>query len=101
MLRLKCDHVAYECERQPALDVSQTASHSRYVLVALRLTGLVGLIETQLSYYNQDVNGGNATALRRYYDFSNLCHFFRVEAVDLLLLFLFSLFYVIYHRPSV
>ena len=47
MLRLDCDRVAYECERQPALDVSQTASHSRYVLVALRLTGLVGLNETQ------------------------------------------------------
>ncbi len=75
MLRLDCDRVAYECERCTALDESQTASHSRYVLVALRLTGLVGLIETQLSYYNQDVNGGNATALRRYYDFSNLCHF--------------------------
>ena len=75
MLRLDCDHVAYECDRCTALDKSYTASHSRYVLVALRLTGLVGLIETQLSYYNQDVNGGNATALRRYYDFSNLCHF--------------------------
>ena len=101
MLRLNCVRVAYECERHTALDQSQTASHCRYVLVALRLTGLVGLMRLNRSYYNQDVNGGNATTLRRYYDFSNLCHFFRVEAVDLFLLFLFSLFYVIYHRPSV
>ena len=81
--------------------MSYTASQARYVLVALRLTGLIRLMRLNDSYYNQDVNGGNATALRRYYDFSNLCHFFRVEAVDLLLLFLFSLFYVIYHRPPV
>ena len=75
MLRLDCDRVAYECDRCTALDVSQTASHSRYVLVALRLTGLIRLIETQLSYYNHTVNGGNATALRRYHGQTKLCHF--------------------------
>ena len=32
---------------------------------------------------------------------TKLCHFFRVKSVYLVLLFLFSLFYIVYHRPSV
>ena len=47
MLRLDCDRVAYECDRCTALDKSYTASHSRYVLVALRLMVLTRLVETQ------------------------------------------------------
>ena len=61
--------------------MSYTASQARYVLVALRLTGLVGLMRLNDSYYNQDVNGGNATALRRYYDQTKLCQNLRVNTV--------------------
>ena len=46
-LRLNCVRVAYECERLSALDVSYPVSSCNYVLIALRLTGLVGLAETQ------------------------------------------------------
>ena len=72
-----CVRVAYDCERHTTLDESYTASQARYVLVALRLTGLVGLAETQDSYYNQDVKGENATHHRRILDFINLCYFLR------------------------
>ena len=47
MLRLDCVRVAYECDRCTALDVSYSASYSRYVLVALRLMQLTSPVETQ------------------------------------------------------
>ena len=48
-----CVHVANECERQPALDQSQTESTVLYVLVALRLMQLTILNETDVLYYNK------------------------------------------------
>ena len=47
MMRPECDRVAYECDRCTALDVSYSASYSRYVLVALRLMQLTSPVETQ------------------------------------------------------
>ena len=44
---------------------------------------------------------GNCDLLQTYSRPQKFMSFFRVESVDLLLLFLFGLFYVIYHRPSV
>ena len=45
---------------------------------------------------------GGLTIRRKFrIGFRNLCHFFRVKSIYLILLFLFSLFYIVYHRPSV
>ena len=44
----------HDCEVAPsALDQSQPASYRSYVLVALRLTRLAGLNETQPLYYSK------------------------------------------------
>ena len=44
---------------------------------------------------------GNPDLSPSYIRLQKFMSFFRVESVDPILLFLFSLFYVIYHRPSV
>ena len=50
-----------------------THCNSRYVLVALRLTGLVGLAETQKNYYSNNLMGGNPTLAARYHGQTKLC----------------------------
>ena len=56
-LRLDCDRVAYECDRYMRLDVSYPVSSCNYVLIALRLSRLVGLAETQTLYYSNNLVG--------------------------------------------
>jgi len=53
LMCLDCVRVAYDCDVSYVLDQSHTASHSRYVLVALRLMQLMRLGETQLLYYSK------------------------------------------------
>ena len=52
-MRLDCDRVAYECERQSALDESYSQTQPDYVLVAVRLMRLAILVETQKLYYSK------------------------------------------------
>ena len=54
---IRCVLVANECERMPALDVSQTESHLYCVLVAVSLTRLAGLMSLIVLYYNSDLMG--------------------------------------------
>ena len=59
------------------LDCQQIVTHcnSKYVLVALRLTGLVGLAETQSNYYSNNLMGEIRRRFRRIHGFRNLCYF--------------------------
>ena len=52
-----CVHVAYDCERLPALDESYGESSTSYVPVALSLMGLAILIETKPLYYSTTYMG--------------------------------------------
>ena len=52
-------------------------------------------------YYYSSPIGGICDLFPSYTWLQKFMSFFRVESVDPILLFLFSLFYVIYHRPSV
>ena len=57
LMCIRCVLVANECERIPALDVSQTESHLYCVLVALSLTILAGRMSLIVLYYNSDLMG--------------------------------------------
>ena len=52
-----CVHVAYDCERQSALDESHTVSTCNYVLVAVSLVKIVRRTETEPLYYSKSQMG--------------------------------------------
>ena len=95
-----CVRVAYECDRMPALDESYSQSQLEYVLVAVRHKRLTSPHETQRPYYSNWL-WGKSDLFPSYTWLQKFMSFFRVESVNPILLFLFSLLYIIYHRPPI